>query len=510
MEESRTQNTIRNVKTGAIVQFINKVMAFVVRTVFIKVLNTEYLGVNGLFTNILTILSFAELGIGTAIIFSMYKPVAENDKSKIKSLMHLYQKSYNIIGIIVFFLGMCVIPFMNIIIKEPPNIKENIIFIYLLFLLNTVTSYFFTYKKSIIYAHQKQSIIDNIDSIVYFIKSIFEITLLILTRNFIVYLVIQIVGTFLENIIVAKKADKMYPYLKEKDVSRLSEKEGNEILENVKSLIIYKLGGVIMNGTDNILISSLVNVSTVGLCSNYILIINSVKSIIFSALNGVTASVGNLNAVGEPKQKENVFYQITFVNYIVCSFCAIAFIVLLNPFIELWIGKEYVMQMSIPISLAISFWVEGLRNPGYTYRTTLGLFKKAKITPYIGAITNIFLSIFLCRLIGVTGIFVATIIAQLLSYTWIDPYLIYKYEFKTPVKKYFIKYIVYFIVFIINIIFSLAATSFITIYGIGGVIIKALIICIIPNIINIAFFYNIVEFKEIYIKIIIPMLRRNK
>lgn len=508
MEESRTQNTIRNVKTGAIVQFINKVMAFVVRTVFIKVLNTEYLGVNGLFTNILTILSFAELGIGTAIIFSMYKPVAENDKSKIKSLMHLYQKSYNIIGIIVFILGMCVIPFMNIIIKEPPNIKENIIFIYLLFLLNTVTSYFFTYKKSIIYAHQKQSIIDNIDSIVYFVKSIFEITLLILTRNFIVYLIIQIVGTLLENIIVAKKADKMYPYLKEKDVSGLNKKEGNEIFENVKSLIIYKLGGVIMNGTDNILISSLVNVSTVGLCSNYMLIINSVKSIIFSALNGVTASVGNLNAVGEPKQKENVFYQITFVNYIVCSFCAIAFIVLLNPFIELWIGKEYVMQMSIPISLAISFWVEGLRNPGYTYRTTLGLFKRAKITPYIGAITNIFLSIFLCRLIGVTGIFVATIIAQLLSYTWIDPYLIYKYEFKTPVKKYFIKYIAYFIVFIINIMVSLAATSFIAIYGIGGLIIKALIICIIPNIINIVFFYNTVEFKEIYIKIIMPMLRK--
>ena len=314
MEESRTKNTIRNVKTGAIVQMINKIMAFVVRTVFIKMLNTEYLGVNGLFTNVLTILSFAELGIGTAIIFNMYKPVAENDKEKIKSLMKLYKKSYNMIGIIVFILGLCVIPFMNIIIKDVPNIKENLIVIYLLFLFNTASSYFFTYKKSIIYAHQKQCIIDNIDSIFYLTKSILEIIFLMLTKNFIVYLIIQILGTFIENIIIAIKADKMYPYLKEKDVKQLSKSESKNIFENVKSLVIYKFGGVIMNGTDNILISSLVNVSTVGLSSNYTLIINSIKAIIVSALNGVTASVGNLNAVGKPKQKEKVFYQITFVN----------------------------------------------------------------------------------------------------------------------------------------------------------------------------------------------------
>lgn len=511
MEESRTENTIRNVKTGAIVQIINKIMAFVVRTVFIRVLNTEYLGVNGLFTNILTILSFAELGIGTAIIFSMYKPVAQNDKSKIKSLMQLYKKSYNTIGIIVFFLGICVIPFMNIIIKDAPNIKENIIFIYLLFLLNTVTSYFFTYKKSIIYAHQKQSIIDNIDSMIYFVRSLFEILFLILTKNFIIYLVIQIIGTFCENIIVASKADKMYPYLKEKEIYKLSKEESKGIFENVKSLVIYKFGGVIMNGTDNILISSLVSVSTVGLCSNYILIINSVKSIIFSALNGVSASVGNLNAIGSSEQKEKIFYQITFVNYIICSFCAIAFIILLNPFIEMWLGKEYVMQMSIPISLAISFWVEGLRNPGYTYRTTLGLFKKAKITPYIGAITNVFLSVFLCRFIGVTGIFIATIIAQLVSYSWIDPYLIHKYEFRTSVKKYFTRYIIYSGVFIFNIIISLGVTSVVRVNGILEVIVKALLVCIIPNVINIGCFFKTDEFKEINKKIIVPMIiNKNK
>lgn len=502
MKESRTENTMRNVKTGAIVQFINKLMAFGVRTVFIKVLNSEYLGVNGLFSNVLTILSFAELGIGTAIIFNMYKPVAEQDKEKIKSLIQLYKKAYNIIGVTVFLLGLCIIPFMNLIVKDASNIKENLIFIYVLFLFNTSISYFFTYKKSIISANQKQSVIDNIDSVFYLCKSIIEIFFLFLTKNFIVYLVIEILSTTCQNIVVSIKANKMYPYLKDKKVKKLSKQESNSIFSNVKSLIIYKFGGVIMNGTDNILISALVNVSTVGYCSNYTMIINAIKSIISSALNGVTASVGNLNVVGEAKQKENVFYQITFANYLVYSFCSIAFIVLLNPFVSIWLGQSYVLELGVSISLAISFLIDGLRNPGYTYRTTLGLFQKGRLTPYIGAVTNIVVSIVLCKIWGVSGIFIATAIAQLVSYSWIDPYLIHKYEFKTPVSKYFKKYIVYILIFTINVLITLGLTSIISIYGIIGFICKTIIVCIVPNIINILIFYRAIEFKQLKDKII--------
>ncbi len=508
MGESRTKNTIRNVKTGAVVQIINKLMAFVVRTVFIKILNSEYLGVNGLFTNVLTILSFAELGIGTAIIFNMYKPVAAHNTEKIKSLMQLYKKAYNTIGIVVFILGLCVIPFMRFIVKEAPNIKENLILIYVLFLFNTASSYFFTYKKSIISAHQRQSIINNFDSAFYLIKSILEIIFLFLTKNFIVYLVIEILSTLFENICLSIKADKMYPYLKDKKIKKLSKDESKNIFDNVKSLVIYKFGGVIMNGTDNILISALVNVSTVGYCSNYVLIINSIKSIIVSALNGVTASVGNLNAVGEPKQKEKVFYQITFANYIVYSFCSIAFIALLNPFISLWLGPNYVLEIAVSISLAISFFIEGLRNPGYTYRTTLGLFQKGRTTPYIGAITNIILSILLCKMFGVAGIFIATGIAQLVSYSWIDPYLIYKYEFKTPVSKYFKKYLYYIVVFIINSIITFEISNMISIQGIIGLIFKAIITCIICNTINLIAFCKTDEFKELKLKLLDPVLKK--
>ena len=508
MTKSRTENAVKNVKTGFIVQFINKLMAFIVRTVFIKCLNSDYLGVNGLFTNVLTILSFAELGIGTAIIFSMYKPVAENDKEKIKSYMNLYKKSYNIIGICVFAIGLLVIPFMDIIVKDAPNIKESIILIYILFLTNTATSYFFTYKKSIIIAHQQQSIINNIDSIFYIIKSIFEILFLIITKNFIVYLIIQIGGTILENFYLSHIANKMYPYLKDKKIKKLSKKESKDIFSNVKSLVIYKFGGVIMNGTDNILISALINVSTVGIVSNYNLIITSVKSILSSALNGVTASVGNLNAIGKKEQKEKTYYDLTFVYYLVYSFCSIAFIILLNPFIKIWLGDNYILNISISIALAVSFFIDGMRQTGFIYRTTLGLFQKAQSTPYIGAITNIVLSIVLCKIFGLVGIFIATSIAQLVSYSWIDTYLIYKYELKKSPLQFYKKYLVYFIVFTIELIITLLICKLVMANNIIGFIIKGIIVVIIPNLINILVFKNSNEYKTINNKFITPLLKK--
>lgn len=510
MEKSRTENSITNAKTGLIVQLVNRLMAFIVRTVFIKCLNTEYLGVHGLFTNILTILSFAELGIGTAIIFNMYKPVAEENKEKIKSLMQLYKTCYNIIGMIVFVLGLLVIPFMKYIVTDIPNIKENIYFIYILFLFNTSVSYFFTYKKSIITAHQKQSIINNIDTVFYIIRSILEIVFLIITKDFVIYLLIQIIGTILENIIIARKANKMYPYLKDKNIQKLDKTEKKNIFDNVKSLVVYQFGSVIMNGTDNILVSTLINVNTVGLCSNYTLIINAIKSIIQTMFNGVTASIGNLNAIGSAEQKEKVFYQLTFINFVVYSFCATAFILLLNPFIEIWLGENYLLGLSVAIALSVSFFIDGMRQPGFTYRTTMGLFNKSKATPYIGAITNIILSILLCKLFGVVGIFIATSIAQLVSYSWIDPYLIHKHEFKTPVSNYFKKYIVYCIIFFIEVALSLFLSRLIDVSLIVNFIYICLIAILVPNIINLIVFRKAEEFSSLKDKLINPILNKIK
>lgn len=498
MAKSRTENTINNIKTGFVVQIINKLMAFIVRTVFIHFLNSEYLGVNGLFSNILSILSFAELGIGTAIIFNMYKPIAENDRGKIKSLMQLYKKCYIAIGLFIFFAGLLVIPFMDFLITDVPNIKENIIFIYLLFLIDTASSYFFTYKKSIITAYQKQSIINNFDSIFYFIKSMIQILLLIITHNYILYLSTQIICTIIENIILSAKANKMYPFLKDKNIQKLEKKETSKIFSNVKSLAVYQFGSVIMNGTDNILISSLINIKMVGLVSNYTLIITSLKSILTSGLNGITASIGNLNATANITKKEDIFYQLLLAYYLIYSFCTISLIILLNNFIYIWIGKLYVLPIVVIIALAVSFFIEGLRSPAFMYRTTLGLFEKSKVTPYIGAISNIILSIVFCKLWGLPGIFIATSVAQLISYYWIDAYLIHKYEFKSSVRKFFKKTSVYFLSFTLELVLCMVISCLIPGESIISLICRLLVVIIVPNIMNIILFSRLSEFKSLY------------
>lgn len=493
---SRIENSIKNVKSGALVQIVNKIMQFIVRTVFIKMLNSEYLGINGLFTNILTILSFAELGVGTAIVYSMYKPIAEDNKKKINSLMKLYKKSYNYIGITIFILGLFVLPFLNKIVGNVNNVKESLSIIYILFLINSASSYFFSYKKSIIIVHQKQNIIDIFDSVFYLVKSMIEVIALIVFKNFIVYIVIGIIATLAENICISKKADKLYPFLLNKESDDLSKNEKSKIFSNVKSLVIYKFGGIIMNGTDNILISYLINVSTVGLCSNYIMIISAIKSILSNALNGITASIGNLNATGDKNKKEEIFYLLNFIYYLCFSFCGIAFVVLLNPFINFWLGKEYVLSSLISFSLSLSFFVEGIRTTSYTYRTTLGLFSKGKLTPYIGAIVNILLSIILGKQMGVAGIFFATSIAQIVSYCWIDPYLIYKYEFNKNVFMFYKKFIFYFVIFIINDCITLKICSFITFDGIPGLILQGIVICIVSNLINLICLFKTKELSS--------------
>lgn len=503
MQESRTINSVKNFGTGFFLQLMNKIILFVCRTVFISILNTEYLGVNGLFTNVLSILSFAELGIGTAIIYSMYKPIANNDKEKVKSLLSLYKKSYNIIGIIIFVIGITFIPFLSYLIKDVPNIKENIGLLYFLFLLNTTISYFYAYKKSIISAYQKERIINKVNSLFLLLCNALQILFLFITHNYIIYLIIQIIMTLAENIYISKKADKLYPYILEKDVKKLEKKEKKKIYYNVKNLTIYKLGAVILSSTDNIIISAIINVKSVGLCSNYVLIIESVRGIFNTAFNGITASIGNLNVKASTEQKEKILFQYNFVCFWIYSLCSIIFIVLLNPFIKLWLGETFVLPTIVPISLAISFWVVGIRGPAYTYRITTGMFNKGKLAPYLCSIFNIILSIVLGKTYGLSGIFFATSISQILTYSWMDPFYIYKYELKKSVKTYIYKHVTYILTFSFTCIIVMALTSLINTSLILELLIKTTITIIITNILFYIIMHRTDEFDEIKRKLLI-------
>ena len=496
MKESRTKNSFKNFQFGAITQVINTIFSFISRTIFIKVLGEEYLGVNGLFTNILTVLSFAELGIGNAIIFSMYKPIAENNKDKINALMKLYKKAYNIIGIVVLLIGICVVPFLDFIIKDPPNIHENIEMVYLLYLLNTSLSYFFTYKKSIISAKQKEYIINTYKIIFIIIKNILQALFLFITKNFIVYLCIQILCTFLENLFVSMRANKMYAYINNKNDSELVSEEKKDIFKNIKSLVVYKFGSVILNGTDSIIISKLVGIVEVGLYSNYLLIVQSIGNVINNALHGITASIGNLNATADGKQKEKVFYNLFFISIWIFGFCSIALLTLIDPFIEIWLGEGYSLEFSAVVAIILHFYINGVQFTGYTYRVTAGLFNKGKIAPIVAAILNIILSIWLGNIWGITGIILATSISRLTTTTWYDVFLVHKYEFKTSWIKYLKKYIYYFVIVIINYIICSWLVNLLG-TGIVNFIIKCTIVLVISNLFFLLIFFRKEEFKNI-------------
>ena len=290
MQTSRINKVTKNATVSSVCKVIDLILNFIVRTLFIKYLSEEYLGINGLFGNVLMLLSFAELGIGNAITYSLYKPIANEDKEKIKSIMNLFKVAYRIIATVVLIIGFALVPIIKwlIPIEQIPHVQENIVVIYLIYLFNTVTSYFFTFKQTLIIADQKQYVVSIFSEISSIISAIVRCIVLVLTRNYLLYLIIQSIILLAGNYILAKKIDREYPILKEKHIYKLEKNELQEIINNVRAMFVFKIGNVIFSGTDNIIIAKIVNIVTVGIASQYTLIINSISSVIGQLLNAFT------------------------------------------------------------------------------------------------------------------------------------------------------------------------------------------------------------------------------
>ncbi|BEI60355.1 oligosaccharide flippase family protein [Blautia luti] len=508
-KHSRTGNAMINALTGSAMQIVNVVLGFISRTIFIYLLNSDYLGVNSLYTNILTVLSFAELGIGSAIVFSLYKPIADKDKTKIQALMKLYKRAYCFIGISVLVMGLCVIPFLPYIIREKPDVKENLTLVYVLFLINTSASYFCSYKKTLITANQKDYIVQIYTRIFQFVQIVLQSVFLFFTHQYLTYLIIYIVCTLGQNIALSIKADKMYPFITEKNDAELSENETKQIFANVKALFVYKIGSVVLNGTDNIIISAIINVGTVGIASNYTMLMNNVTNVVGSAITSLTASVGNLSVKGSKTQMRDVMHQLLLLCVWLYGFIAIGFFVLANDFVELWIGKNYLLEQSVVFAILFSLYINGVQYAAYTFRTTQGLFVQSRWVPLISAIINIILSIWWGKLIGLTGIFIATGISRLCTTTIVDPWLVYKNNFGKAPVEYYIKYIMESLGVVINGLFQIWLINKISINGWLGFFVKGIAICITANLIFLIEFGWTKDFKAL-VRRVIPQMRKKK
>ena len=441
----RVEKMQKNIAWGTFSRIVVMIYSFVSRTFFIQYLGVSNNGINGLFTNILTVLSFAELGIGTAMNFSLYKLVADNDIPKIKAYMAFYKKAYRIIAGVIAVIGLVIMPFIPMMLtpEEITNAGGNIYIIYGLYLFNTVTSYFVSYKYSLSNAEQKNYIFTNINLVFNLICQTGQLIMLIVTKNFICYCCVGAVVQLLQNLTTNWYMNKLYPFLKEKDAEKLSKEELAPIIKNVKALIITKIGSICINQTDNIIISMVINVTTVGMIDNYNTLLNNVNGFVNVVMNSQTASFGNLIASEGKEKQYRMFKNFRFLIFWMFGFVAIACFTLMTPFIVIWLGVDKTTATITIFLILINYYMNGHRNCIYNVKVAGGIFEQDKWLSFACAIVNLVTSVLFAKICGLPGVYIGTLLTGLLQ-TLVRPRIVYRDLFGVESWKYYrdgIKYL---------------------------------------------------------------------
>lgn len=441
-EKSRTEYSARNTTAAMLSRVIAILMGFATRVVFTHTLSEAYVGINGLFTDILNVLALSELGVGTAITYALYRPIAEGDLEKQKSLMQLYRRFYRVVAGVVLLAGLAIVPFLKLLVGSDTEI-EHLLLIYLMYLSGSVLSYLLIYKRTLIDAHQLLYVGTIYKSVFLVLQNVIQMEILLWTGNFILFLSIYIICTILGNVCLSMEADKRYPYLKDKTVQPLEQEERKQIFSNIKAMMMHKIGTVLVNNTDNLLLSFFSGIVSVGCYSNYYLIIGSVRQVLDEAFQGITASVGNLGVTESRERVRTIFEASFFAGQWMYGFAAICLYELLNPFVEISFGKNYLFPSYVVLILCINFYVTGMRKATLVFRDSLGLFWYDRYKSIVEAVINLAASVALAYRFGTAGVFLGTLISTVTTSLWVEPYMLYKHHLKTSSLSYFAKYAIY-------------------------------------------------------------------
>ncbi len=411
----RVKNSSLNIIFGLTSLILTSILGFVLSKVFLQNLGLEFNGLNGVFNNIINILAITELGIAGAINYALYKPASQKDYDKISSILVIFKKFYKIIGTIIFLLSLIVTVFIPIFFKDKTIVDNYIRFSFILCSINTIVSYFFAYNRNLFYVMQKNYVTTIVDFVFKTLKYITQIITLIIFKNFILYLLINIFYTTLNNIAIYVLARIYYHEvnIKNKKVDKKIEKS---ILDSVKSLAVVQLLSTLINFTDNLIISTFISVNTSGLYVNYSFIFNQLTQIITTIFHGFGASIGNLITENNGQKIKNIFINLQYVAFFIGLFCLLGLYFLTEPFITLWIGQEYLLSHSVLIILIINLYLLVARQPINYYMNTGGYFKKLIFPFSLEAIINLVISIILALKIGLIGVFLGTLISSVISY----------------------------------------------------------------------------------------------
>lgn len=503
--KSRTENLKRNIIVGFIAQFGTLVLSFVGRKLFISYLSVEYLGINGLYTNILSVLSLAEFGLGSVVSYSLYKPVAENNESLTRALVNYFQKLYLIIAGVIGVFGISLIPFLKYIVKSDLSESELIIY-YVLLLISTISTYFVAHRVALLAAHQENRTQKFIALITAFAQQIIHIGVLILYPNYVIYIASTVICTLISNYFLVRVTSKKYGILKIKDMHPISF-DKQEIIRNVKSSGLYKLSIVLINSTDNILISVIVSITAVGLYSNYCVVIVALQAFISIVSSSLINGIGNLHTERNVGRIRSIFDLLVLGYHFVASYCMISMFFIFNDFITIWLGKDFLLETEVVFAIAVNFYLTNLTTPIWSFREATGQFHKSKYIMLLCAVVNIALSIFLGLSFGVFGILIATTLSKLLTMFWYEPRILFNHVFFAKQKSYWIQQIRYFTCSVICFVLCAFLSRMLS-NRLIDIIIKCIAFLIICSIVYLLFNFKSKEFKQILHEYRTRQLRR--
>ena len=433
----RVRYATRNIVFGLAGNVVTMLLRFALRYVFIMKLGDTLTGVEGLYTDILTMLSLAELGIGTAVNYSLYGPAARGEKEKIKSYMQLYKKAYRGIALVIAAVGLMLVPFLPVIVGDPGYITMGQLRVYyLIYLFNTVSTYFVAWKYSLANAEQKNYIQTNAITITKMVTVLFQMAGLFLLPNFLLYLVIQAAVELAQKIFVSRYLDRKYPLLKEKDVRPLKKEEKDDVMSKTKALMLHRIGDMARLQTDTIIISAFLGVVWVGLIGTYKMIINSVSNYVNVIFNSVISSFGNLIATEGKERQFELFLVYRFFAIWVYGFSAVGFFMLLSPLVELYVGAERVLPAAIISWYLIDYFFKGERVVLSNFKTAAGVFEQDKYLTLIQGLVNLVLSLALVTRMGMAGVYIGTVVSGIIA-NITKPIIIYRVCFEKKAGSYF-------------------------------------------------------------------------
>ena len=481
MKLERTKNTIKNTAWGLANNIVGIILPFAIRTIILHLLSREYLGLNSLFTSILSMLNLSDLGFGSAIVYSMYKPIAENDVDKVCALLAFYKKVYRVIGYVVLGAGLCITPFIKVLINGSYPQDINIYMVFLVELVNTSISYFFfAYRESLLQAHQRTDVSSKILVIVRMIKYLVQIFVLVIFKNFYLYIIVGPLSTVALNMLSYRASMKLYPQFQCRGTLKSETK--NEIKHQVGGLMISKVCGVTRNGLDNIIISGFIGLSAVAIYGNYYYLLVSIHTMLGVIGTSMRAGVGNSIASELVEKNYNDMNKFTFLYAWISGFCTCCFVGLYQPFMEIWVGADNMFPTWIMLLFCVYFYIMTMTDIRNIYIDATGIWWQNKMRPIIETVMNLILNVMLAKFFGTAGVVLATIISlSIVNIGYGSKVLFDAYFRGYSLKHYFASHLFYLLVTALAAVITFACCNLIPFGGVIGLIAKMVVCLLVPN-----------------------------